>query len=355
MDERLNEETQKLARSWMQHDPEMLRTYLVSGVEDPRINVQSILTRHALIMAAAGAQFERLMEHELRFALVLNWARALFEDLGGPEDLHALRHALNMGADNAEGIALPPFVSSTAALLPVRFTEVLGVPDYVSRLLGVRLGADGQLEIDPDLLDTFQRMWRAALSGVSPSGLSVLELACGSANDYRFLDAFGLARLIDYTGLDLCEKNIANAQAMFPQTRFAVGNAMAIDSADRAFDYCIVHDLFEHLSLDGMERALGEVCRVTRHALCLGFFNLHEGEEHLVQPLDQYHWNTLSVRRLKESLEDLEFSVQVLHVDTLLKWRFGCEETHNKNAYTFLASRRTPVPALTQRFSLWFS
>src|SRR4051812_1344494 len=104
MEPHLERETEKLKRSWMQHDPEMLRDYLVAGVEDPRINVQSVLTRHSLIVALTGARFERLLEHELRFAIVLNWIAGLLKHSGSSYDAKALQHAIATGADSAEGI-----------------------------------------------------------------------------------------------------------------------------------------------------------------------------------------------------------------------------------------------------------
>src|SRR5262249_28346975 len=42
----LKQETESLARSWARHESAWLRDYLVAGVEDPRINLQSILSRH---------------------------------------------------------------------------------------------------------------------------------------------------------------------------------------------------------------------------------------------------------------------------------------------------------------------
>ena len=39
--------------------------------------------------------------------------------------------------------------------------------------------------------------------------------ACGSANDYRFLHSCGVADFLDYTGYDLCAKNIQNARGIF--------------------------------------------------------------------------------------------------------------------------------------------
>jgi SAM-dependent methyltransferase len=189
-------------------------------------------------------------------------------------------------------------------------------------------------------MGTFQRIWAGLLRTEPPSAASVLEPACGSANDYRFLEAYGLARLIDYTGFDLCQKNVDNARRIFPHARFQLGNVFALSWRDLSFDFCIVHDLFEHLSLEGMETALAETCRVTRQGLSLGFFNLHEADEHIIRPAGEYHWNTLSVSRLRDLLDGHEFDAQVVHIDTFLKWRFGCDQTHNKNAYTFLAERR---------------
>src|SRR6478609_7571666 len=118
MDEALQRETRNLIESWMQHDAGLLVDYLVSDVEDPRLNIQSILTRHFLIVSLFGARFERLLDAELRFASVLNWAYALQGELASSHDYAAIAHALRLGADDAEGIAIPSFVSSTYRLLP---------------------------------------------------------------------------------------------------------------------------------------------------------------------------------------------------------------------------------------------
>src|SRR5215472_9920055 len=104
MHPRLVEETSKLARSWMQHEPEKLRDYLVAGVEDPRVNLQSILSRHFIIRALAGAEFDALMHHEYRFSAVMNWLRTVSEAPGAAEDSGLLLHALRRGADNIERI-----------------------------------------------------------------------------------------------------------------------------------------------------------------------------------------------------------------------------------------------------------
>jgi len=70
---KLEQESEKLARSWMCHDPALLRDYLVAGVEDPRINLQSILTRHFLLGALGLERCRPLMDEEYRFAAAMNW------------------------------------------------------------------------------------------------------------------------------------------------------------------------------------------------------------------------------------------------------------------------------------------
>src|SRR5207253_1689596 len=95
-------------------------------------------------------------------------------------------------------------------------------------------------------MDTFCNLWKAALAHPALPPLSVLEPACGSANDYRFLHAYGIAQLADYAGFDLCSTNIENARSIFPGVRFGVGNVFEITAPDKAFDLCFVHDLFEH-------------------------------------------------------------------------------------------------------------
>jgi SAM-dependent methyltransferase len=339
MDAALQLESERLVRSWERHDAAMLRGYLVAGVEDPRLNVQSILTRHYLACAVVGDRWRELMEAELRFAAAMNWIVHATRRLDGPEDWQAVAAALASDADNAEGFAIPAFIRRLARELPAAVAGQ-SVPDYlreaVAELAGRGTPGDGLLAAR----DTFARLWRAVLTD-EPVGQkpSVLEPACGSANDYRFLAACGLARFLDYTGFDLCAKNVANARALFPAARFAVGNVFAIAAPDRAYDHTFMHDLFEHLSPAGLEAAVAEVCRVTRRGLCLGFFQMDETAEHVVRVVDEYHWNTLSLARTLALFRRHGFAGEAVHIGSLLRWRFGCEHTHNPDAYTLVLSR----------------
>jgi SAM-dependent methyltransferase len=326
--DRLKLETQRLTRSWMRHDRSMLRDYLVQDVENPRINVQSILTRHFLIERLFGNRFDYLAEHELRFGLVVNWLLRLLKDSVTPEQLQAALDALLMGRDDSEGLLIPSYVSETFA--------DLALPNYICNLLNWTPVETTEAPIPEYLMSTFERIWSEVLEGEQHQNISVLEPACGSANDCRFIETFGIARMLDYTGFDLCEKNIRNARHICPRGRFNIGNVLEIDAEDNAFDYSFVHDLFEHLSIEAMETAISELCRVTRRDICVGFFNMHAGAEHIVKAVGDYHWNALSVVRTKATFECLCSKIQVIHIDEFLTSRFGCADAHNKGAYTFV-------------------
>lgn len=331
MEEFLRQETERLVHSWRHHEASHLGSYLVAGVEDPRINVQSILTRHFLLEALFGGRFEELMEHELRFAAAMNWLRNRASELDAPEGRAALLHALRCASDNAEGLEVPAFLLRLFAELPAN-TGGVNVPNYIEDFLAGKAQSE--------VLDTYQTPWANALQTEPPKTTQVLEAACGSANDYRCLASCGLARLLDYAGFDLCEKNVANARALFPNARFAVGNVFEIPAADGAYDLSFAHDLFEHLSPEGLPVAIRELCRVTRRGLCVGFFQMAEIPDHVVRPVDEYHWNTLSLERTRTLFAEVGFEVQALHIGTYLCARTGCAETHNPDAYTFIASRR---------------
>ena len=113
-------------------------------------------------------------------------------------------------------------------------------------------------------------------------------------------------------------------------------NALDINHPDNTFDYCFVHDLFEHLSLEAMEKAITEICRVTKKRLCLGFFNIHTGPKHRVLPIDNYHWNQLSLSTLTSTLKTHCQEIQIIPINNYLTENFACPHTHNKKAHTVM-------------------
>ena len=70
----LRTEEAKLRGVWAGYRQDMLERYLVSGYQDPRINVPSILARHTLVRAIFGPEFDSLMREELVWAVELNEA-----------------------------------------------------------------------------------------------------------------------------------------------------------------------------------------------------------------------------------------------------------------------------------------
>jgi hypothetical protein len=96
-------ETERLTRSWAQHEAAWLRDYLVAGVEDPRLNLQSILSRHFLVRALTQHHFDALMHQEYRFAAVLDWLLRVAKLDRDPEGRSATLYSLRKGSDNAEG------------------------------------------------------------------------------------------------------------------------------------------------------------------------------------------------------------------------------------------------------------
>jgi SAM-dependent methyltransferase len=331
----LRDESERLARSWMRHDPALLRDYLVSGVEDPRINVQSILTRHFLVRAVHGNRFERLMIEEIRFAAAMGWIHGLARQGPAGEVSALVLHALRRRADNVEGIAIPPHVSRIFAALPSSAGGVI-IPHYIENTLAMPEDRDS-------VTRTFALLWsqvlRRASAGSAEAGIRVLEPACGSANDYRCLREYGLTAFLDYTGIDICSANIANARALFPDGRFETGNVFELAAPTGSFRLCFVHDLFEHLSLEGLEAAAREIGRVTSEAACVGFFNMRDIAGHVINPVEDYHWNTLSVVRMRELFAAQGFGAEAVHIGSLLRERLGCGQTHNENAWTFLLTR----------------
>jgi SAM-dependent methyltransferase len=268
-----------LQRAWKHAKPQNLSRYLVTGYQSPAINLQSILARHVLIRELYGDTFEDLMEEELQWAA---------------EKTHALR--------------------TRQRDLP----QELGVDFARVRRMGKWREAQEQVLIDAD---RFVTRWSEALQTKPAGRLAVIEEACGSANDYRFFNAYGLAPLIDYTGFDLTDANIANARQMFPDTDFRVGDVQAIDAADRSYDWGMAHDLLEHLAPSAMERAIDELCRVTRRGVLISFFLMGDHAEHRVNTRGTYHVNNLSKDRINASFARHCTDIRWMRIHTMIEDR----------------------------------
>ena len=292
---KLREEA-KLRRIWARHDPEMLELYLVSGFQDPRLNAQSILARHTLVRGLFGSDFDDLMRAEFAFAVELNEAiRQRGRELG---------------------------VRLSATMDPERQAAVQRV-----------------MEVIADRAPTFAARWRAALADRTAPPLRVLEFACGSANDYRAFADYGIARFLDYTGVDLNEKNIANAKRRFPDVDFRLGSVLSLQDPDGSVDYVIGFDILEHLSLQSMQIALDSAVRLCRRGVYFAFFSMDDVPEHDERPRGNYYVNLLSRSRMRSDLADRFSSVQLIHLPTMLEEQYGYPRSHsyNRRAYSLLA------------------
>ena len=292
-----HDEERKLKQSWAAYSPETLEAYLVSGYQNPRINAQSIIARHFFVRQLFGSEFDELMQEELRFCVETNEAiRRRAADIG-----------VTMGV----------------------FTD----PDK-------RAAVERVCAVIADREQVFERKWRDALAAKSAEPISVLELACGSANDYRSLANYGIARFLDYTGVDLNEKNIANAKARFSGVDFEVGSILDLPYDDGSFDYVLAFDIFEHLSLAAMEQAMSEAIRLARKGLVLAFFIMTDAPQHNQRTKRSYHWNELSASKIEEMLRSAFPYTQSRHIPTFLKQNFDYGHYYNKKAYTIFAQRR---------------
>lgn len=294
----IEQEKQTLKSSWANLDPDALDDYLVSGFQNPQVNAQSILTRHHLVRELfPDDDFDELMHGEIEHS-----ARATMALYDRADELN-----IRMGT----------FVSE-------------------SKRAQVRMVTDAIKDWQGD----YEKKWAATLAGKEVGHrLSVLEFACGSANDYRYFDRYGIAKFLDYTGIDLNDNNIRNARRRYPDVDFQVQNVLELPFDDRSYDYVVVFDLFEHMSLEAMEQALGEACRIARKGLILTFFSMADIPEHEVRPKRAYFFNRLSKDKVQKLLESKFGPVQTARIRDLMD-AYGERSSSNPNAWTMFATRR---------------
>ena len=276
----------------------MLERYLVSGYQDPRINVPSILARHTLVRALFGSEFDSLMRDELAWAVELN-------------------EAIRVRAAEL-GVVMKP------TLDPDHHADVQRVSEVIA-----------------DRAPEFGRRWQDALADRQAPALSVLEYACGSANDYGAFAGYGIARFLDYTGVDLNETNIANARRRFPDVNFRVGSVLDLPEQDRSMDYVIGFDIMEHLSLPAMQHAMDAAVRICRRGLYFAYFRMDEVPEHVDNPRGNYHFNLLSAPQVRQDMARRFGTVQLIQVADMLKDNFGYAHSYNRKAYALITENPT--------------
>lgn len=321
-------ESENLQYSWDQHSSEVLDEYLVINHEDPRMNLQSILTRAFIIDLLWPNEFNGLVSEELRFGAVLCW---LVQRLNSGEERYSLLNTISQSES-----ALPQFILDTYEWLE---SSECPISNYISDALSYADPDHPEHLLNEEALSTFEHLWSSLLGSRSAKMLRMIEFGPGSANDYRYLESFGLARFVEYRGIDISKRNIENARRRCPSAAFFVGNIFESGLPNDCTDYVLVQDLFEHFSPLGLEVSIEEAMRVCRKEAWLHFFNAADIEQHEIQPVDDYFWNRLSIKRLVDSLGKYASSVEVLVIQDMLNTKFDYGHFYNPEAITIIASK----------------
>jgi SAM-dependent methyltransferase len=284
----------RAATAWAD-DPRTLDEYAVSGYANPRINPQAALTRHTLIRMLFPDEFEDLMRQELEFcteAVDAIWRRA--------RELE-----VKMGT----------FPN------PRKRARV----DDVCRSIA---------HWEP----TYEWWWARGLCDRDAGPLQVLELGCGSANHYRFLDSYGIARFLDYTGMDPHPVAIDNARNRHPNVRFEVGDVRDLPYPDRSVDVVVAADLFAYLPLADLGRALHETLRVARRRAVINFVRMADLPEHRERRKRNGFCNVLSAPMVAALLEEYG-PTSMTHITSLLAKQVAYQAWPRKHAWTAIVDR----------------
>ncbi len=312
-------ESEKLREAWLRHPAEFLDSYLVHGIENPCFNPQSVLLRHLIVEAVLRGWHGELARHERLYSaaactILQAASRGLFDPFTA---------ALEGETTGGRGLALPPFLEAArqqSGELPFSLRRLW--QDLLRAMLGSYV----------NFASPFEALWQSALADAPATKATLLEAACGSANDLRYFPRYGLDRLVEITGVDLCAANVANARRRCPGGTFLEADALDLPFPDKSFDFHCAFDLFEHLSLEAFDRALREAVRVTRRVLWLSFFQIEWQPEHLVVPSPPYHMNVLSISKTLAALAELGCDCTVFDIPAQWAVEFPGYQHYNPRA-----------------------
>lgn len=327
----LESENENLRSAWNCYPEEHLAVYLSIEEQDQRINTQSILTRALLIDSLWPGRFNAWIDEELRFGVVMTW---LLQALRAGADRWTLLNDLCALTSNER---IPCIVRETWADLQ---SDGCRLPDYISDALLFRNPDQPEFHLFAPPLDTFVKSWQTLLADLPSERVDVLEIACGSGNDYATIQDIGLSGHITYAGFDISWKNIQNARARFPGVNFFEASILNSGLPDNGVDYLFVHDLIGHLSPDGMEVALREIMRLVRKEAWIHCYNVIDADRHDVRPLSPYFRTRISATKLTASLEQAGADVETVSISALLDRKFHFVPEYTGTACTFIARKR---------------
>jgi SAM-dependent methyltransferase len=319
-----------LKASWDCFPADHLATYLGVEEQDQRINTHSILTRALLIDTLWPGMFDDLIDGEFRFGIVMTW---LLRELKSGATRYGLQDELYASPPSQR---IPGIVSQTAAWLQL---DTCPIPDYLSEALMFLNPDHPPWYLFEPALNTFRGLWSAHLAGQAAEPIHVLELACGSGNDFKAIRDCGLAAHLRYSGFDISWKNIRNACDLFPGVDFFEASILDSGLPDNSYDYIFVHDMIGHLSPRGMEVALGEIMRIVRKEAWLHCYNVANIDRHEIHPFQSYYRNRLSIPQVTASLEMAGAAVETISISDLSYRKFGYVPDYTATSGTFLARK----------------
>lgn len=321
----ITEEGKVLGNHWDRIGSDTLDRYLVQDVENPAFNPQSVLIRAFLLDRLFSGEASKLIEEELFFATCCCFALLGHREGWFPD----LYRKVKSACPNPD---LPVFLRSGNRQRHGARFELSDV--YSELAICIAVGFD-------DFASPFERLWKDWIRNRDAEPIKLLELGCGSANDFRYFDSYGLTEFCEYSGIDASGANIRNAKRRFPNVQFRVGDACAIGAADQSFDVTVAFDLYEHLSEDALSLAISESLRVTKDELWMSLFNAADIPSHRIEPVDDYHWNLLSLWELQTDIQAQGFDVEIISVAQHLEGRYEGYRHYNQEAYILIATRRS--------------
>ena len=110
-----------------------------------------------------------------------------------------------------------------------------------------------------------------------------------------------------------------------------------VDASDGAYDWAVAHDLLEHLSPQAFNRAIDELCRVTKRGVLISFFMMGQHPEHKIVPRRFYHVNDLSKDRISERFAEHCSDIQWVDIRPMVKELTGFGGYYSGRAWTFIA------------------
>ena len=308
---------------WSGLGSEFLDSYLIQSFENPSINPQSVLMRSFLVDHLFPNRFNETINQEIYYS-----ACACYALLANQEGW--FRELYNIVQSEIHHPNIPKFLQPDFIYQKSRRFSVKSLFNEIGKCLTV-----GFEHID----SPFRKIWLSHLKRHFKCGAKVLELGCGSANDYRYWSSYGIASFINYTGMDISPINIRNARKRHPHENFRTADACNTGYADESFDIVVAFDLIEHLSPDKMQTVLAEASRISRNEIWISCFNAGTFPLHEFKADGTYYRNRLSVGEIAKQLAINNFKTEWISIKNEYTSLFPGYRQYNENAAIIVATK----------------